>query len=194
MRAELYPLLSLSYYCHWRCVIKVLHVRVHTWMSAFFLKCLTLTTDFWLCWSLLLCLVLSQVVAGRGYSLAGFLMRWFLLSWSKVFRAQYLWQQGLSCPAACGMFLDQGSNPCPLDWQADSALDHQGSPGFLFWMMPRTCFPLIWMYSFSLLWNSIYVLESYKSQVEGWAKFYTQAGLNYSVVSWNSNCFSSLAS
>ena len=27
--------------------------------------------------------------------------------------------QGLSCPAAYGIFLDQGSNPCPLHWQAD---------------------------------------------------------------------------
>ena len=27
---------------------------------------------------------------------------------------------GLSCFAACGIFLDQGSNPCPLHWQADS--------------------------------------------------------------------------
>ena len=26
----------------------------------------------------------------------------------------------LSCPGACGIFLDQGSNPCPLYWQADS--------------------------------------------------------------------------
>ena len=25
----------------------------------------------------------------------------------------------LSCPAACGIFPDQGSNPCPLHWQAD---------------------------------------------------------------------------
>ena len=24
---------------------------------------------------------------------------------------------GLSCSAACGIFLDQGSNPCPLHWQ-----------------------------------------------------------------------------
>ena len=37
--------------------------------------------------------------------------------------------QGLSCTAACGVFLDQGSNLCPLQWQADSLpLDHQGSP------------------------------------------------------------------
>ena len=27
---------------------------------------------------------------------------------------------GLSCCAACGIFPDQGSNPCPLHWQADS--------------------------------------------------------------------------
>ena len=27
---------------------------------------------------------------------------------------------GLNCSAACGIFPDQGSNPCPLHWQADS--------------------------------------------------------------------------
>ena len=27
---------------------------------------------------------------------------------------------GLSCSMACGIFLDQGSNPCSLHWQADS--------------------------------------------------------------------------
>ena len=26
----------------------------------------------------------------------------------------------LSCSAACGILPDQGSNPCPLNWQADS--------------------------------------------------------------------------
>ena len=37
--------------------------------------------------------------------------------------------QGLSCSAACGIFLDQGSNPCLLHCQADSLpLSHQGSP------------------------------------------------------------------
>ena len=36
---------------------------------------------------------------------------------------------GLSCSAACGIFLDQGSNPCLLHWQMDSLpLSHQGSP------------------------------------------------------------------
>ena len=36
---------------------------------------------------------------------------------------------GPSCSAACGIFPDQGSNPCPLHWQADSQpLRHQGGP------------------------------------------------------------------
>ena len=43
---------------------------------------------------------------------------------------------GPSCSAACGIFPDQGSNPCPLHCQADSQpLCHQGSPisHFLSW-------------------------------------------------------------
>ena len=39
---------------------------------------------------------------------------------------------GLSCPPACGVFLDQGLNLCLLRWQADSLpLSHQGSPEIL---------------------------------------------------------------
>ena len=53
---------------------------------------------------------------------------------------------GLSCPAACGIFPDQGSNPCPLHWQADSQLlRHQGSPiiWFLFFILLIWCITLI---------------------------------------------------
>ena len=36
---------------------------------------------------------------------------------------------GPSCSVACGIFPDQGSNPSPPHWQADSQpLRHQGSP------------------------------------------------------------------
>ena len=35
-------------------------------------------------------------------------------------RASVVVARGLSCSAACGIFPDQGSNPCPLHWQADS--------------------------------------------------------------------------
>ena len=39
--------------------------------------------------------------------------------------------------AACEIFPDQGSNPCPLHWQADSLpLSHQGSPRYsTSWLM-----------------------------------------------------------
>ena len=48
---------------------------------------------------------------------------------------------GLSCSAACGIFPDQGSNPCPLHWQADSQpLHHQGSPPKLFYNLESSFF------------------------------------------------------
>ena len=42
---------------------------------------------------------------------------------------------GPSCSAACGIFPDQGLNPCPLHQQADSQpLRHQGSPKILYFL------------------------------------------------------------
>ena len=35
-------------------------------------------------------------------------------------RASVVVAHRLTCSAACGIFLDQGSNPCALHWQADS--------------------------------------------------------------------------
>ena len=41
-------------------------------------------------------------------------------------------EHGLSCSKACGIFLDQGLNPCLLHWQADSLpLSYHGSPCFV---------------------------------------------------------------
>ena len=54
-----------------------------------------------------------------------------LLLWSTGSRraGSVIVAHGPSCSAACGIFPDQGSNPCPLHWQADSQpLRHQGSP------------------------------------------------------------------
>ena len=37
--------------------------------------------------------------------------------------------QGLNCSRTCAVFPGQGSDPCPLHWQADSLpSSHQGSP------------------------------------------------------------------
>ena len=89
---------------------------------------------------------LFLVRTSRGYLLwcTGFLL-WWLLSWSSgsthtAFSSCGLKSlgglvgsvvvvHGLSCSAACRVFLDQGSNPCFLHGQADSyPLHHQGSP------------------------------------------------------------------
>ena len=35
---------------------------------------------------------------------------------------------GPSCSEACGIFLDQGSNPCLLHWQVDSTAEPPGKP------------------------------------------------------------------
>ena len=52
---------------------------------------------------------------------------------------------GPSCSAACGIFPDQGSNPCPLHWQADSqSLCHQGSPGVYFFKWPKFSWSKDW--------------------------------------------------
>ena len=43
---------------------------------------------------------------------------------------------GPSHSAACGILPDQGSNPCPPHWQADSQpLRHQGSPQHLYFYL-----------------------------------------------------------
>ena len=50
---------------------------------------------------------------------------------------------GPSRSAACGIFPDQGSNPCPLHWQADSQpLRHQGSPCLVifYWLLDMVKF------------------------------------------------------
>ena len=58
-----------------------------------------------------------------------------LLLWSTGSRraGSVVVAHGPSCSAACGIFPNQGSNPCPLHWQADSEpLHHQGRPTHIF--------------------------------------------------------------
>ena len=77
---------------------------------------------------------LSPAVASGGHSssqCAGLsLSRPLLLRSTDSRRASsVIVAHGPTCSAACGIFPDQGSNPCPLHWQADSQpLRHQGSP------------------------------------------------------------------
>ena len=47
---------------------------------------------------------------------------------------------GFSCSSACGIFSDQGSNPCFQHWQENSSsLSYQGSPNFAYFLMFCNC-------------------------------------------------------
>ena len=89
---------------------------------------------FWLCWVFVSVWGLSLVVASGGHSSSrcvGLSLSRPLLLWSIGSRraGSVVVAHGPSCSTACGIFPDQGSNPCPLHWQADSQpLRHQGSP------------------------------------------------------------------
>ena len=94
---------------------------------------------FWLCWAFASVRGLSLVAASGGHSssrCAGLSLSRPLLLRSTGSRrtgsrhaGSVVVAHGPTCSVACGIFPDQGSNPCPLHWQADSQpLHHQGSP------------------------------------------------------------------
>ena len=89
---------------------------------------------FWLCWVFVSVRGLSLVAASGGRSssrCAALSLSRPLLLWSTGSRraGSVVVAHGPICSAACGIFPDQGSNPSPLHWQADSQpLRHQGSP------------------------------------------------------------------
>ena len=80
---------------------------------------------------------LSLVAASGGHSslrCAGLLLSRPLLLRSTGSRCtgSAIVAHGPSRSVACGILPDQGTNPCPLHWQADSQpLRHQGSPWIL---------------------------------------------------------------
>ena len=105
----------------------------------FFLIFIYLFIYLWLCWVFVSVRGLSLVAASGGHSssrCAGLSLSRPLLLRSTGFRraGSVVVAHGPSCSAACGIFPDQGSNPCPLYWQADSQpLHHQGSSLHGFW-------------------------------------------------------------
>ena len=86
------------------------------------------------CWVFVSVRGLSLVAASGGHSssqCAGLSLSWPLLLRSTISRREdsVIVAHRPSCSAACGIFPDRGSNPCPLHWQVDSQpLRHQGSP------------------------------------------------------------------
>ena len=107
-------------------------------LLCFFCLFVCLFFILWLCWVFVSVQGLSLVGASGGHSssrCAGLsLSRPFLLRSTGSRRAgSVIVAQGPSCSAAREIFPDQGSNPCPLHWQADSQpLHHQGSPAGFF--------------------------------------------------------------
>ena len=100
----------------------------------FFFNFIYLFIYLWLCWVFVSVWGLSLVAASGDHSsprCAGLSLSWPLPLRSTGSRraGSAIVAHGLSRSAACGIFPDQGSNPCPLHWQADSQpLRHQGSP------------------------------------------------------------------
>ena len=95
----------------------------------FFSKFIYLFIYFWLCWVFASVRGLSLVAASGGHPSS----RCAGLSPSRPLSRRagsVVVAHGPSCSAARGIFPDQGLNPCPLYWQADSQpLRHQGSRG-----------------------------------------------------------------
>ena len=110
----------------------------------FFLK-----IDWLLCWVFVSVRGLCLVAASGGHSslwCTGLSLSWPLLMRNTGSRCtgSVIVAHGPSCSTACGIFPDQGSNPCPLHWQADSQpLRHQGSPVQWFLIVEFVCLFLL---------------------------------------------------
>ena len=136
------------------------HVLCPFFFLFFFFNLINLFIYLWLCWVFVSVRGLSLVAASGDHSssrCAGLsLSRPLLLRSTGSGRTgSVIVAHGPSCSAACGIFPDQGSNPCPLHWQADSQpLCHQGSP-------PLPIFELgLFIFLFLLSFrSSLYILD-----------------------------------
>ena len=121
---------------------KLRHIKIFKSFFFFFFY-------LWLCWVFVSVRGLSPVAASGGHTssrCAGLSLSRPLLLWSTGSRraGSAIVAHGPSHSAACGIFPDQGPNPCPLHWQADSQpLRHQGSPKFLRVYLSKTQFKSI---------------------------------------------------
>ena len=84
-----------------------------------FLKVYFIYFYFWVLWDFTATLRLSVVVESRAplSSCSGFSGHG---AQALGCAGSVVVAHGPSCPAACGIFPDQGSNLCPLHWQVDS--------------------------------------------------------------------------
>ena len=132
-------------FCHCRFVLPVIQFHINAiteytlfnLLFYFFKNFIYLFIYLWLCWVFVSVWGLSPVAASGGHSstrCAGLSPpRPLPLRSTGSRRAgSAIVAHRPSRFAACGIFPDQGSNPCPLHWQADSQpLRHWGSPNLL---------------------------------------------------------------
>ena len=120
--------------------------------------------NLWLYWVFVSVRGLSLVAASGGHSssrCAGLSLSQPLLLRSAGSRraGSAIVAHGPSRSTACGIFPDQGSNPCALHWQADSQpLCHQGSPGYAFLMIGSTK-NTQWFWEESVFYNAASTLK-----------------------------------
>ena len=126
-------LIHVSIWMNLKTFCKMKEVRYRVYIVYNFLNKFILFIYFWLHWVFVAECGLSLVAGRGGYSLlryTDFSLQWLLLLQSTGsrctafsscgMRASVVVVHRLSSSAACGIFPDQGSNPCPLHWQADS--------------------------------------------------------------------------
>ena len=140
--------LSLSFSCSHSCSRSLcmceIYIYIYGCVFFFFYKFIYLFIYFWLCWVFVSVRGPSPVAESGGHSSSRCaclsLSRPLLLRSTGSRRAgSVVVAHGLSCSAACGILPDQGSNPRPLHWQADSQpLRHQGSPGCVLYVLCLT--------------------------------------------------------
>ena len=98
-----------------QCLTPFIHFLQRLYLFFFFkaygIYLIYLFIYFWLCWVFVSVRGLSLVVASRGLSLSRPLL---LRSTGSRRTGSVVVAHGPSCSAACGIFPDQGSNPCPL--------------------------------------------------------------------------------
>ena len=96
---------------------------------SFFFSLIILFIYFWLCWVSVAVKAFSLVAASGSYSLV-------MVCCLLIFVVSLIGERSLSCSEACGIFLDQGFNPCLLHWPLYSLLlSHHGSPNLLSWVI-----------------------------------------------------------
>ena len=106
-----------------------IYLEVTNYLFSFIWECLTFTLIFffffffWLCWLLVAVLRLSLVRWGEPTLCCGEQASHHggfscFRAWARGPTDSMVVAPGLSCSPACGIFLGQGLNPCPLHWRA----------------------------------------------------------------------------